>query len=83
MNHNRMFRIVITALFIALIFLLGMTPVGMIPLGFINISILAVPVVIGTLILGLKTGLILGACFGTISALSEGNAASRQSSKKS
>ena len=69
MSHNRMFRIVITALFIALIFLLGMTPVGMIPLGFINISILAVPVVIGTLILGLKTGLVLGACFGTISAL--------------
>ena len=69
MNHNRMFRIVLTALFIALIFLLVLTPVGMIPLGFINISILAVPVVIGTLILGLKTGLLLGACFGTISAL--------------
>ena len=70
MNHNQMFRFVLTALFIALILLLGLTPVGMIPLGFINISILGVPVVIGTLILGLKTGLLLGACFGTISALS-------------
>ena len=70
MNHNQMFRLVLTALFIALILLLGLTPVGMIPLGFINISILGVPVVIGTLILGLKTGLLLGACFGTISALS-------------
>lgn len=69
MNHEKMFRIVLTALFIALILLLGLTPIGMIPLGFINISILAVPVVIGTLILGLKTGLLLGACFGTISAL--------------
>lgn len=70
MNHDQMFRFVLTALFIALILLLGLTPVGMIPLGFINISILGVPVVIGTLILGLKTGLLLGACFGTISALS-------------
>ena len=70
MNHNQMFRFVLTALFIALILLLGLTPVGMIPLGFINISILGVPVVIGTFILGLKTGLLLGACFGTISALS-------------
>ncbi len=70
MNHKQMFRFVLTALFIALILLLGLTPVGMIPLGFINISLLGVPVVIGTLILGLKTGLLLGACFGTISALS-------------
>ena len=70
MNHDQMFRFVLTALFIALILLLGLTPVGMIPLGFINISILGVPVVIGTFILGLKTGLLLGACFGTISALS-------------
>lgn len=70
MNHDQMFRFVLTALFIALILLLGLTPVGMIPLGFINISLLGVPVVIGTLILGLKTGLLLGACFGSISALS-------------
>lgn len=70
MNHEQTLRFVLTALFIALILLLGLTPVGMIPLGFINISLLGVPVVIGTLILGLKTGLLLGACFGTISALS-------------
>jgi len=70
MNHNQMFRFVLTALFIALILLLGLTPIGMIPLGFINISLLGVPVVIGTLILGLKTGLLLGFCFGSISALS-------------
>ena len=70
MNHEKMFRFVLTALFIALILLLGLTPVGMIPLGFINISLLGVPVVIGTLLLGLKTGLVLGFCFGSISALS-------------
>lgn len=70
MNHNQMRSFVLTALFIALILLLGLTPIGMIPLGFINISLLGVPVVIGTLILGLKKGLILGLAFGTISALS-------------
>lgn len=70
MNHKKMLPFVLTALFIALILLLGLTPVGMIPLGFINISILGVPVVIGTLLLGLKSGLILGFCFGSISALS-------------
>ena len=70
MNHEQMRAFVLAALFIALILLLGLTPVGMIPLGFINISLLAVPVVIGTLVLGLKKGLLLGLCFGAISALS-------------
>ena len=70
MNHNQMLAFVLTALFIALILLLGLTPIGMIPLGFINISILGVPVVIGTLFLGLKRGLVLGFAFGFISALS-------------
>jgi len=63
-------HLVLTALFVALILLFGLTPIGMIPLGFINISLLGVPVVIGTLILGLKTGMLLGFCFGTVSALS-------------
>lgn len=70
MNHEQMRSFVLTALLVALVLLLGMTPIGMIPLGFINISLLGVPVVIGTLLLGLKTGLLLGACFGTVSALS-------------
>ncbi len=70
MNHEQMRSFVLTAIFIALILLLGLTPIGMIPLGFINISLLGVPVVIGTLVLGLKKGMILGLCFGTVSALS-------------
>jgi len=59
-----------TALFIALILLFGSTPLGLIPLGFVNVTILAVPVVIGTIVLGLGTGLILGFCFGLVSTLS-------------
>jgi len=60
----------VTALFMALILLLGFTPLGIIPLGFINVTTLCIPVIIGTIVLGLKTGMILGLCFGTVSALS-------------
>lgn len=63
-------RLALTALFVALILLFGLTPIGLIPLGFVNVTILCVPVIVGTLLLGLKTGLVLGACFGTVSALS-------------
>jgi uncharacterized membrane protein len=59
-----------TALFVALILLFGSTPLGLIPLGFVNVTILAIPVVIGTIVLGLGPGLILGFCFGLISMLS-------------
>lgn len=70
MRHNNTRHLVLTALFVAMILLLGFTPMGLIPLGFINITILCVPVVIGTIVLGLKTGIVLGFCFGTVSALS-------------
>ena len=70
MNHNQMMHFVLTALFVALVLLRGLTPIGMIPLGFINVTILCVPVIGGTLLLGLKTGLVLGLCFGGVSALS-------------
>lgn len=68
--RSKTVRMTLTALFVALILLFGFTPVGMIPLGFIYVTILHIPVIVGTLLLGLKTGLLLGACFGTVSALS-------------
>lgn len=58
------------ALFIALIFLLGLTPIGLIPLGFINVTILCIPTIIGTVVLGRKAGLVLGFFFGLASLLS-------------
>lgn len=63
-------RLVITAFFIAFVLLFGLTPVGLIPLGFINLTILHLPVIIGAILMGWKTGLILGFCFGTVSMLS-------------
>lgn len=70
MSRTRTFRLTLTALFVALTLLLGLTPLGLIPLGFINVTILCVPVVAGTMLLGLKTGLGLGFCFGLASTLS-------------
>lgn len=60
-------KFVLLAMFTALILLLGLTPLGLIPLGFINVTILCVPVVVGTLLLGWKSGLILGGVFGAVS----------------
>lgn len=62
--------LVLKAMFVALILLFGMTPIGLIPLGFINVTILCVPVIVGTILLGLPTGLLLGTCFGLVSTLS-------------
>ena len=64
-THTR--RLVLTAVFAALIILFGLTPIGMINLGFIYVTILCVPVIIGTLLLGLPTGLILSSCFASVS----------------
>lgn len=70
MQQRKVKGLVLAALFVALTLLLGMTPLGLIPLGFINVTILCVPVIVGTILLGLKTGLVLGAMFGLTSALS-------------
>lgn len=69
MRNQKVRELTTLGLFVALIVLLGFTPLGYIPLGFINISILAIPVVIGTIIMGLKNGVILGACFAMTSIL--------------
>lgn len=66
-NKKRLNEFVILSLLIAVIVLLGLTPLGMIPLGFIYVTILCVPVIIGTLYLGWKQGMILGLAFGLVS----------------
>lgn len=69
MTSTKVKKMTTLALFVAIILLLGFTPLGYIPLGFINVSILAVPVIIGTLVLGLSSGLLLGGCFALTSIL--------------
>ena len=69
MNRKQLNNFVLLALFVALIFLLGFTPLGLIPLGFINVTILCVPVIVGTLHMGPRNGMILGLAFGATSFL--------------
>ena len=67
MKNKQLKNFVLLALVVALIVLLGFTPLGLIPLGFINVTILCVPVIVGTLFMGWKSGLILGLAFGLTS----------------
>ena len=70
MEQKKLRNLVLLALFIALIFLLGQTPLGLIPLGWCNVTLLVIPVAVGTLYMGLKSGLALGLAFGATSFLS-------------
>ena len=67
MKNKKLQNLVLLALFVALIVLLGFTPLGLIPLGFINVTILCVPVIVGTLFMGWRNGLLLGLAFGLTS----------------
>ncbi len=69
MDRNALKRMTATSLLIALVFVLGQTPIGFIPLGVISLTIMCIPVIIGTMFLGLKAGLLLGAAFGTSSLI--------------
>ena len=69
MDHTQLRRFTAASLLLGLVLLLGFTPIGLIPLGFINVTILCIPVIIGTLLMGLKTGLLLGFAFGTVSLI--------------
>ncbi|HIZ55067.1 MAG TPA: ECF transporter S component [Firmicutes bacterium] len=61
-------KMVIVAMFAAIIFLLGFTPLGMIPVTpVIKATILHIPVIIGACLLGPKIGGILGFVFGLVS----------------
>ena len=64
-------KLTTTALLVALTFLLGLTPIGYIPnpftFGVLSLTLMCLPVIIGTISLGLKAGLILGFVFGITS----------------
>lgn len=68
-NRSRLYHMVLLALLAGLIFLMGQTPIGLIPLGFCNVTLLVIPVAVGTIYLGWKSGLLLGASFAGTSLL--------------
>ncbi len=59
--------LVLTALFTAILLLMGFTPLGLIDLPIIKATILHVPVIIASILLGPKKGAFLGGVFGAIS----------------
>ncbi len=69
-KNNKLYNLVLLALFAGLIFLMGQTPLGLIPLGFCNVTLLVIPVAVGTIHMGWKNGLILGATFAATSLVS-------------
>ena len=60
-------KIIITALMIALMLVLQITGIGLIKLGVVNITFYCTIIAIGTLVLGWKSGVTLGAAFTAIS----------------
>lgn len=65
MNTNKkMFGMVLTALFMAIIVIMAFTPLGYIPLVVINATIIHIPVILGSLFCGPKKGAFLGFVFG-------------------
>ena len=64
MEKKKIYRMAVYAMFIALIFVLGMTPIGLIPLPWAAVTTLHIPVIVGAVIFGVKGGALLGFSFG-------------------
>ena len=51
MNNEKLYSLVLLALFTAIIFIMAFTPLGYIPLVVINATIIHIPVILGSLFL--------------------------------
>ena len=60
-------NLTLTAILVAVMLLFGFTPIGYIPIGIVQVTLMCLPVIIGTLVLGLRTGFILGIVFAVTS----------------
>ncbi|MFC6171419.1 ECF transporter S component [Loigolactobacillus jiayinensis] len=60
-------KLVYTAILLAILFLLYVTPLGFLQLGPFAITTLHIPVIVGSIILGYKRGAFLGLVFGLLS----------------
>lgn len=58
-----------TALLMAIIIVLALTPLGFVPIGPIRATTIHIPVIIGAILLGPKKGCFLGGVFGVMSVL--------------
>ena len=67
MKENNVKSFTLTAMFLAIMIILAVTPLGFIPIGPINATTMHIPVIIASIILGPRIGAGLGAVFGVIS----------------
>ena len=67
MKNTRTFAL--TAMFLAILILLAVTPLGFIPIGPINATTMHIPVIIASIVLGPRLGAFLGGTFGLISMI--------------
>lgn len=59
----------LTAMFLAIMILLAVTPLGFIPIGPINATTMHIPVIVASIVLGPRLGAFLGGTFGMISLI--------------
>ena len=62
-------KLVMMAMFCAIMGVMAVTNIGMIPLGFMNATTLHIPVILCAVLLGPKSGMLMGFLFGLISLL--------------
>jgi len=62
-------KLVMMAMFCAIMGVMAVTNIGMIPLGFMNATTLHIPVILCAVLLGPKSGMMMGFVFGLISLL--------------
>ena len=69
MNMASVLNLTLTAIFIAIIVVMSLTPIGYLKMGTIEISLLAIPVALGAALLGVGGGALLGLAFGVTSLI--------------
>ncbi|MDT2595962.1 ECF transporter S component [Enterococcus dongliensis] len=67
MKENNVRGFTLTAMFLAIMIILAVTPLGFIPIGPINATTMHIPVIIASIVLGPRIGAGLGTIFGVIS----------------
>jgi len=67
MKEKNIRNFTLTAMFLAIMIILAVTPLGFIPIGPINATTMHIPVIIASIVLGPRIGAGLGAVFGVIS----------------
>ena len=66
-NKEKIYKLTLTAVLTALIFVMAFTPIGYLKIGVVSITFLTIPVIIGAIVGGPVVGLVLGLMFGATS----------------